>query len=417
MKLRSIGVLIVLLTILSSFKIYSQKVSPFDDYLLIAEVNHIKHFNITSKQFTLLPIINQHSITAIEFDYGNSCVFWGDSDNFVIKRQCLNDNKPPKVLAYAKFRNGQGMSYDWISKILYFIDIQNNIEAITTISETATTNDMRRTIVKNGRRTIAYSIIVHPLCGYLFWVQNENMTTLRSIWRSQLDGSYVRQLVSDPIVMWTHDITIDYATDRIYWIDWYLKSIGSCDLNGANIVKFIENDVRLKFSSSIVVHGQSVYWNYIMHGAVYEMNIATRNISSIKSDNPIVDMKTMSNPIQYITNACTGLHNCSYKCVGAPNGRFGCLCPEGMTTTPSGQCQCPGNGNAREISFNGICPQYDGHCGDHFFECANKRCIPELHRCDQKNNCGDNSDETGCSAGDCMAYSFQCKFDKKCLPK
>lgn len=280
MKLQSICLSIISITIQLSLESSSQKVSPFNDYLLIAEVNQLKQFNVTSKQFTSLLIVNQHSISSIEFDYGNSCVFWGDSDNNVIKRQCLNNNQPPKVLTYAKFGEGQGMSYDWLSQTLYFIDIQNNIEAITAISETAATTDMRRTIVKNGRRTIATSICVHPVRGYLYWIQNRNMTALRSIWRSQLDGSQVRQLIGEPTVMLAYDITIDYATDRIYWIDWYLKSIGSCDLNGQNVIKFIEDDVRIKYASAIVVHQQTIYWSYLLHGMVYAMDKGDWNCKS-----------------------------------------------------------------------------------------------------------------------------------------
>lgn len=40
-------------------------------------------------------------------------------------------------------------------------------------------------------------------------------------------------------------------------------------------------------------------------------------------------------------NACgRGEHNCSHICVGAPNGKFICLCPDGLTMNANGKCVC-----------------------------------------------------------------------------
>ncbi|KAH9496487.1 hypothetical protein Btru_043162 [Bulinus truncatus] len=53
------------------------------------------------------------------------------------------------------------------------------------------------------------------------------------------------------------------------------------------------------------------------------------------------------------------------------------------------------------------------HCqNDDVFHCKNKRCIDWLKRCDELNDCGDNSDETNCDP--CPFKRFQCK-NKKCI--
>jgi hypothetical protein len=37
-----------------------------------------------------------------------------------------------------------------------------------------------------------------------------------------------------------------------------------------------------------------------------------------------------------------------------------------------------------------------GTCAAGQFKCTNDKCIPTAWKCDHENDCGDNSDETGC---------------------
>lgn len=65
------------------------------------------------------------------------------------------------------------------------------------------------------------------------------------------------------------------------------------------------------------------------------------------------------------------------------------------------------------------------------YQCNNRRCIPYWWKCDQINDCGDNSDELGCSytpstqtpastpnnpsTSSCVTGEFQCSASKSCL--
>lgn len=69
-------------------------------------------------------------------------------------------------------------------------------------------------------------------------------------------------------------------------------------------------------------------------------------------------------------------------------------------------------------------------CVNWMFQCNNRRCIPYWWKCDQINDCGDNSDELGCvytpsttilphtptspSTGTCETGEFQCSPSKSC---
>ena len=45
-------------------------------------------------------------------------------------------------------------------------------------------------------------------------------------------------------------------------------------------------------------------------------------------------------------------------------------------------------------------------CKDYAFLCNNKKCIPDIFVCNNINNCGDNSDESGCASNAFFGLSF-----------
>ncbi|XP_061694919.1 low-density lipoprotein receptor-related protein 8-like isoform X3 [Syngnathoides biaculeatus] len=54
-------------------------------------------------------------------------------------------------------------------------------------------------------------------------------------------------------------------------------------------------------------------------------------------------------------------------------------------------------------------------CEDGQFQCNNKRCIPTLWRCDDDDDCSDNSDEENCRKQTCPPDKFDCGGSNKCV--
>ncbi|XP_030852501.1 low-density lipoprotein receptor-related protein 8-like [Strongylocentrotus purpuratus] len=47
-------------------------------------------------------------------------------------------------------------------------------------------------------------------------------------------------------------------------------------------------------------------------------------------------------------------------------------------------------------------------CGENQFQCDNNNCIQSIWKCDNEDDCGDNSDETVCGQLACSSAEFEC---------
>lgn len=131
----------------------------------------------------------------------------------------------------------------------------------------------------------------------------------------------------------------------------------------------------------------------------------------------LMDLKIFAHSIQEGRNGCTNNDKCSHFCVGAPKGGFKCLCPDGMKLSANGRdCLCPDD---QKPFANNTCASSANTCAPGFFSCANKLCVPSSYRCDGEDDCGDRSDESGCSSNkpECPPHMFSCVSDAVCIPE
>ncbi|EZA49376.1 Sortilin-related receptor [Ooceraea biroi] len=382
------------------------------EFLLVAQREHITRFDLVEEKMEMLPVHDLKNVIAIEFDMANNCLYWADIVNDTIGRQCLQDGtSSPEILVETDLSSIEGMAFDWVSKVLYFVDgVKMRIQIIRT--DVSSMGRMRRTILGPNNLQKPRGIAVHPMNGYMFWTDWAPGNA--SISRADLDGTNVKRLFIKPTVEWPNGITIDHIAERIYWVDARADYIASSDFEGKRFKKIIANDVRVSHPFAVAVFKDNLYWDDWKQSMIFVANkdhgVGITTIVGFQIAG-LMDLKIYAHSMQVGTNACAN-HTCSHICLGAPNNSHVCLCPDGMVMT-DGKCMCPGGITPYP---NSTCPRIASTCSSNQFACNNGVCIPEFWKCDGDNDCGDSSDEANCNRATCSPNNFECDGNK-CIPK
>ncbi|KAF7992430.1 hypothetical protein HCN44_001755 [Aphidius gifuensis] len=382
------------------------------EFLLVAQREHISRIDLSTQKIEVLPIHDLKNVIAIEYDLNMNCLYWADIVNDTIGRQCFNDGTSyPEILIETELSSIEGMAFDWISKILYFVDgVKTRIQIIRT--DTTKHGRMRKTILNSDNLQKPRGIAVHPMMGYMFWTDWAPGNA--SVSRANLDGSNVKRLFTKGTVEWPNGITIDYIAERIYWVDAREDYIGSSDYDGKRFKKIISDDERVSHPFAVAVFKDNMYWDDWKQSMIFlaDKNHGAGVTSTFGMLTGLMDLKVFAHSVQTGTNKCANNTLCEYICLGAPNDNYECLCPDGMEFVGT-KCMCPGGVLP---SVNSTCPRIANSCASNQYACKNGACVPEFWHCDGENDCGDNSDESLCKKPTCPPNSFECDGDK-CIPK
>lgn len=394
------------------------------EFLIVAQREKISRIDLRNNNSRMeFAIPGLKNVIAIEFDMKRNCVFWADIMTDVIGRLCLNGNATPETLVDNGLSSVEGMSYDWISDVLYFVDgMRLMIEAlripppgtVPPVGSNQRLPHIRRTIIDSKHLNKPRGIVVHPMEGYLFWTDWNSIRP--SISRSNMDGSDVRELFTKPDVAWPNGVTIDYMAERLYWVDASKDYIASSDLDGKNFHKVLQQDPYVQHPFAVAVLKDVMYWDDWKKNSVFSADKDHGIMVQLVAENMVnsMDMKVYGHTIQAGTNGCATENRCSHMCVGGPKHTHTCLCPDGMELVGQ-RCTCPAGTTAQP---NG-CARTGKSCGPKLFDCANNLCVPLTYRCDGDNDCEDNSDEEGCPVNKpaCPPHMFTCKVNRNCIPK
>lgn len=396
-------------------------------FMLVAQRKRIVKLDLARPNSTMeeLPLIGINNVIAMDFDYDTDCVFWADIDKDKIMKQCLSNGSLPEVLAMSQLSSVEGMAFDHISKILYFVDgTRKSIELVRVDSHGE--GHMRKIILNSavlGEKSKPRGIAVHPTQGYIFY--SDWADKAASIGRARLDGSNHSIIIDTDqkgrrILGWPNGLTIDFSAERVYFVDAQKDFVASCNLDGGDFKKIIFGKPEAAHPFAVAVYKGLVLWNDWTRKAIFQADKNSgKGIMMVQEEvNGAMDMKIYSSSSRGETNRCSN-HTCSHLCVSMPPGsglQYKCLCPDGMKASVTGgvtECRCP---SGQLTQDNGSCQlTAGGQCEAGQWQCGNKLCIPSLWKCDGDNDCGDLSDERECSDEQCRGKQFQCK-NNKCVP-
>ncbi|XP_035378717.1 low-density lipoprotein receptor-related protein 2a isoform X1 [Electrophorus electricus] len=428
-----------------------------DDYLIYTTESTVRSLRLDPEDHSLpFPVVNvAPTSVALDYDKMDYRLYFTQSSGAgqsKISYISLSSPTSPATIVASDLGAPDGIAYDWINKRIYYSDYVNQ-----TINSMAVDGSQRTLIAQVPRPR---AIMVDPCRGYMYWT---DWGTNAKIERATLGGNFRNDIVNSSLV-WPNGLTLDYDDERLYWADASLQKIERCSLTGSNREVIVGTAI---YPFAMTVYGQHIFWTDWNTRSIYRANKHDGSDQRVMLQNlpsRPMDIHVLSNSKQQqCSSPCLQFNGgCSHICTPGPHGAE-CRCPsEGRwyladdkycihdngTRCLPGQFTCM---NGRCIRAQWKCDN-DNDCGDDsdelervcgsnsdfafafhtceptMFTCGNGRCVPYHYRCDHYNDCSDNSDEAGClfrpcdpdtefacNNGRCIAREYVCNGINNCF--
>ncbi|XP_071103874.1 low-density lipoprotein receptor-related protein 2-like [Haliotis cracherodii] len=390
------------------------KVTQFILFASMQSVRGIPLEEPTSYATDNIPQITGHrrgrmgmNYVAVDYDAENETVYFSDVRNRVIyQAQVGQSEATPLVVNH--IRSVEGMSIDWIAKNLYYTDYARSSISVVRLRNPG---DRRDIIEDLGNPR---SVVVHPLKGWLFftdWLRNSMQTPY--IARAYSDGSNVTK-IREHELGWPNGLCIDFAANRLYWVDAFFDRIQHSDFSGNDLQTLTGHSITHPFG--IAIYKDYIYYTDWRLEAIVRINKRGGQETKIRSGvGKLMGIRVYDHDLQPASsqNPCIRRNgDCSHFCFPVPISgglvRVGrhCDCPYGMKL----------GDNQRTCAINPDEPNPTS-CQHGLFQCDNGRCIPRGYKCDGDNDCLDNSDEQNCPVETtCPTNRFRCD-NSRCISR
>ncbi|WAR10069.1 LRP1-like protein [Mya arenaria] len=377
-------------------------------YLLVSNRYYIQKVNLVpnaddSHNITIIQSNLSHSV-AIDFDISEQMIYWTDirSQSSTISRKKLDGNVTAEVLHSSTVLNPDGIAVDWIGRNLYWCD-------------------------RNTDTIEPRALELFPKYGYLFisdWGEHPHISRL------SMDGTQKQHIITNDIA-WPNGLTIDYITEKIFWVDANYDYIAMADLDGQNRHRI--SDQSLPHPFAITTFVDKIYWSDWEYNAIYEARKFSgekRRRIALLNQRPmdVVVYHALRQPQWY--NPCKQL-NCSHLCLLKPDGKNNVTATSQFLCANSSKCipgwwQCDGSPDCEDQSDErlkgDVCPPYT--CKQPgLFQCTravngSNECFSPNYICDGTPQCTDGSDEKiyDCANQECLPTQYKCTNSRNCIP-
>ncbi|XP_058794698.1 low-density lipoprotein receptor-related protein 4-like isoform X2 [Phymastichus coffea] len=294
--------------------------------LLLANRVDIRQVSISGPKYS--PILKglQNAI-ALDYHYKKGLIFWSDVSMDVIRQVYVNGTGIEDLVRWGLESPG-GIAIDWVHDLLFWTD------SGTRRVEVMTLNTRVRHVLVSSDLDKPRAIAVHPHYGFVYWT---DWGPNPKIERADMDGSNRKALITESL-HWPNGLTIDYTTDRIFWIDAKHRVIESAHIQGTDRKKVVSRGLHHPFA--ITVFEDSVFWTdwHFRSIALANKNNG-RDYKKIHSGLHFpMDLRSYHPQRQPVYDNHCGQDNgkCSHMCLPNSMG-YSCVCPVGSKIKHDGK--------------------------------------------------------------------------------
>ncbi|XP_071823426.1 low-density lipoprotein receptor-related protein 2-like isoform X4 [Apostichopus japonicus] len=363
-------------------------------YLYFTNRHYIRKLALDGSEYTLVEDGFQLAV-AFDVDIVEEKLYVLDVTAEVIYKMNL-DGSNQEVIINDFVTDGEGLAIDWVGRKVYWVDRVKDVMEVAELD-----GSLRKTLLHEGLFQ-PRGLVVDPREGYVFWT---DFGLDPYIGRKGMDGKGETIEIHGEKIIFPFGLSIDYVSNKLFWVDAHLDYIGYSDFDGENfhIIPSQEGETYFR-PFAVTVFEEFIYWTEWSEMTVFRSHKFTgenrTKLVQLDRHRPY-DVHVYHSLVQRldIPNPCAGNNGgCSHLCLLSEGGGYSCACPDGF-----------------DLNFDGLL--CSPNCGAYQFTCEDHtKCIPSYFECDGTVDCADSSDEhEGCSVPYCGRGFFTCAGDSMCL--
>lgn len=231
----------------------------------------------------------------------------------------------------------EGLAVDWVAGNLYWV------AGAPRQIEVATLAGLHRTTLLAGGMDRPRALALDARRGLLFWTDWEEREP--RIERCTLAGGERRVVVAVEPGGWPNGLALDFAPERLYWIDARSDSVHTSLYDGSDRREVLRGHPALSHPFAIALFESHVYWTDWRANGVVRAN-------KWNGSDALVVQRTLSQPFDVKvahasrrpgadTPCSVRAGGCSHLCLVSRPGERECACPHAMRLAADGSTCTP----------------------------------------------------------------------------
>ena len=332
------GVILVLIAVWSSEA--QDLKAPWLVHTLTHSINGLDMKSGNSQTVIDSPYPLRISPVSVDYHFTQGYLYWTDIYQYGITRANLSNTTNWEDLVTNSRSKVIGIAVDWIYNHIYWIDSAYHHVKMANLD-----GSLEKTLIDTDIE-FATAIVVHPNARWLFFTEVSNPRIIRC----GLDGSDRQTIVSNKAtnIRKPNGLSIDFDSNRLYWIDSIYKQIQSSNLNGTDIKLLTTAPKYMALAQGLIVFKDWIYLT--TYRKIYRVDKENgSNVEDVKRDLSYPrGIKIYSQENQQKGDNVCGQHNggCEQLCLQSPQSTTKCACADGFKLkNDSKSCLDIGSGN------------------------------------------------------------------------